>query len=125
MRMRMTLAGLTAAILATTSMTVASYVLVQSAEAAAQRNSRPTADQAMTAFFDKGYGWCDASVLSQYWQMDWSEAKVTAGEKILRGDQRYLDEALGEAYGRYQCSQAFNYEDSTTLAALWNGTAIS
>lgn len=116
--MRNVLAGLTAAFLMTSSMTAASVALVQ---AAAAKTAQPTEDQSLTAFFDAGYAWCDAKVLAQYWNTDPSSSKVWAGEKILRGDQNILDEALGAAYQRHRCNIAFDTGDGAQLAALWAG----
>lgn len=71
------------------------------------------------AFFDAGFSYCDAEVLSNYWQMDLGAAKVNAGEKILRGDKKVLRQAIKAAKKKFTCTVGFNYKDSGTIADLW------
>lgn len=116
--MRKVLTAVVAAFLTTTSMTAASVALVQTAAAKAQA-AKPTEDQALEAFFNSGYAWCDAKVLSQYWNTDPGSAKVWAGEKILRGDVAVLDEVLGISYTKFRCQVAFDFDDMQDVASLW------
>lgn len=69
-------------------------------------------------FYNSGFNNCDAELLAQYWQMDLGEAKVNAGEKILRGEKRYLRQAIRKAGRRFSCSESFN-RDADTIADLW------
>lgn len=108
--------GVMAAFLMTTSMTSASVTLVQ--VAAAQTTNE---DKAIEAFFNAGYAWCDAKVLSQLWNNDPITAKVWAGEKIQRGDQAVLDEVLGQAFAQFRCNVAFDMNDAEQLASVWGG----
>ena len=71
------------------------------------------------AFFGAGFGYCDAEVLSQYWEMDIDSAKANAGAKILRGEKRILRQAIKKANRRFSCSTGFNYNDSDSVADLW------
>ena len=107
------LARIAAAFLMTSSMTVAAVTLTQSAYAYSQA-------QQEAAFWKAGYAYCDAEKLGQYWGMSAYEAKLNAGNKILIGDQRYLDEALEYAVQRYTCPNGFNFDDSKDVAALWD-----
>ena len=107
-----------AAFLATSAMTGASLSLVQAAYAYSQ-------SQMEMAFWDAGYSYCDAEKLGQYWQMATYDAKLNAGLKILEGGQVYLDQALQIAMQSYGCPNGFNFDDSTSLAALWSAPGRS
>lgn len=106
--------GMAAAFLMTSSMTAAAVSLTQYAHAY-------TNQQLEDAFWKAGYSYCDAEKLGQYWGMATYDAKLNAGNKILEGGQRYLDEAIDYAIQRYTCPNGFNYDDATKLAALWQG----
>lgn len=71
------------------------------------------------AFFGAGFGYCDAEVLSQYWQMDIDAAKANAGAKILRGEKKFLRQAIRKANKSFSCSTGINYNDSDGVADLW------
>ncbi|BCW91064.1 hypothetical protein sos41_42420 [Alphaproteobacteria bacterium SO-S41] len=107
-----------AAFLMTSSMTVAAVSLTQSAYAFTQA-------QQEAAFWKAGYAYCDAEKLGQYWGMDTYSAKLNAGNKILIGDQRYLDEAIAVAIQSYTCPNGFNFDDSKDVAALWDSLGQS
>ncbi len=119
---RTLLAGLTAALLLTTSLTAVSLVASQSVLA------DDAADQAsVIAFFDAGYGVCDADVLASFWGVDFWDAKVGGGQKVQDGHSDLLSSVLSQAYGSHICNEtsSLDYNDSTTVAALWTQGAQS
>ena len=76
-------------------------------------------DAEVDAFFNAGFNYCQAEKLGQYWQMDTYAAKANAGAKIMRGETKYLRQAIRKAAKRYNCTVGFNYKDSDTLAEFW------
>lgn len=109
-------AGLAAALLSTTALTAVSAIAVRPALADDQD------DQAsVSAFFDYGYGVCDAEVLSKFWGVDFWRAKVLGGQKVQGGAQDVLSEMLSEAYRTHVCGQssALEYRDAADVATLW------
>lgn len=111
------LAGLAAALLLTSSLAAVSAIASRSAMA-----DEASDEQAVRAFFDYGYGVCDAEVLSAFWEADFWDTKVWAGYKVVNGDHDLLADNLAAAYGSYYCGQmgSLGYDDSMTLAALWS-----
>ena len=113
---RSLLARIAAAFLLTSSITAAA-IAVTMPVASAQN-----ADRALDAFFNSGFGYCDAEVLSKYWRTSIDRAKVDAGAKILRGDRRVLRDVIRIAKRQYRCSTGFNSYDARAVAALWTAT---
>jgi hypothetical protein len=72
------------------------------------------------AFFNAGFNYCQAEKLGMYWKMSTWDAKVNGGAKIMRGETKYLRQAIRKAAKRFNCSNTgFNYRDSETLAEFW------
>lgn len=110
------LAGLAAALLLSTSLTAVSLIASRAALA------DEAADAAsLAAFFQHGYGWCDADVLGKFWGIDFYQAKIRAGQKVERGEHSVLADMLSEAYGGNTCGQtsSLDYDDATAVATLW------
>ncbi len=111
-------AGLATALLSTTALTAISSVAVRPAYA-----DEASELASINAFFDFGYGVCDAEVLSKFWGIDFWEAKVIGGEKVQAGAHDVLSEVLSQAYGSHVCGEtsALDYHDAGDIAALWMG----
>jgi hypothetical protein len=106
------LAGFTAALLLTSSMTPMSRAVAQ--------YSNPHAAE-YNAYAGSKYGYCDAYVLARLWQFnDEVDAKVNIGRKLLANEGSLIDEALKDARKRWPtCPTGFNFEDAPRVAALW------
>jgi hypothetical protein len=76
-------------------------------------------DEEVDAFFNKGFNFCQAEKLGMYWGMSPYDAKANAGAKILRGDIKYLRQAIRKAAKRFDCTTGFNYKDSDSVAEFW------
>ena len=77
-------------------------------------------DEEIDAFFNAGFNDCEADKLRQYWQVGYREAKEMAGAKILRGDKKFLRQAIRKASRQFSCeSTGFNYKDSDAVAEFW------
>ena len=113
-------AGLAAALLLTSSLTAVSLVVSRAA-----LSDEASEQASVVAFFDKGYGVCDADVLSRFWGVPFWDAKVMGGEKVQAGLLRELSDVLSAAYGSHVCDEtsSLGYDDAPPLAALWTGTA--
>lgn len=113
-------AGLTAALLLTSSMTPVAVIASRAALA-----DQATEQASMRAFFDWGYGDCDAAALAQFWNVDLWSAKVSGGEMVQAGELALLSDKLSDAYANFTClqSSSLGYDDATTLAALWTTTS--
>ena len=109
-------AGLAAALLLTSSLTAVSVAVSRGALA-----DTAAENAAVDAFFQRGYGVCDADVLSRFWQIEFWDAKVRAGEMLQRGELRLLSDKLSYGYRDHSCgeSSSLGYEDAPALAALW------
>jgi hypothetical protein len=71
-------------------------------------------------FFNAGFNYCQAEKLGMYWNMSTWDAKANGGAKIMRGEERYLRQAIRKAAKRFNCSTTgFNYRDSDTIAEFW------
>jgi hypothetical protein len=113
-------AGLTAALLLTSSMTPVAVITSRAAladDAAGQAS--------VQAFYDWGYGDCDAAALAQFWGIDLWSAKIGGGEMVQAGELPLLSDKLSDAYANFTClqSSSLGYDDATTLAALWTKTS--
>jgi hypothetical protein len=71
-------------------------------------------------FFNSGFNYCQAEKLGMYWQMSTWDAKANGGAKIMRGEIKYLRQAIRKAAKRFNCSTTgFNYRDSDSVAEFW------
>lgn len=79
-------------------------------------------------FFESGYQYCDAHVLSLSWGQSIDEAKSHIGWKVTEGSREVLDEQLHQARVQaweandrcyYDAGDAFGYADANLLATLW------
>jgi hypothetical protein len=85
-------------------------------------------EQVVKAYFNGGYGYCDAQMLAAAWQTNPYGAKIRAGKMILGyaafpGRVSTKLSAARRAYsGRGVCSYSsdFSYEDAVALAGYWN-----
>jgi hypothetical protein len=83
--------------------------------------------EVLAAYFNAGYGYCDAQMLGAFWSISPADAKITAGKGLLgyQGYLRNIPSKLARARqqyaGRNVCSYAsdFSYEDAVALAAYW------
>ncbi|MCX7362064.1 MAG: hypothetical protein NTV97_09410 [Alphaproteobacteria bacterium] len=107
---RVWLAGLTAVLLLTSSITPVSVAVAQ---------GNPAQTREWKAFADSPYGFCDASVLSQLWKVNTDEAKIRLGRMIIARNYSTLDRTLGQAYTQFGCQQGFNFQDAPSVAELW------
>lgn len=103
-----------AALMLSTSLTVAAMALAPRAEAA----SDP-----LDTFFQSTYNYCDATLISQSWQIEITEAKATIGRKIQNGLVDALESSLAGARREgHACTWAdvpHSYEDAEKIAAAW------
>ena len=103
-----------AALMLSTSLTVAAMALAPRAEAA----SDP-----LDTFFQSTYNYCDATLISKSWQIEITEAKATIGRKIQDGMVDALESSLAGARGEgHACTWAdvpHSYEDAEKIAAAW------
>jgi hypothetical protein len=113
------LAGLTAAILLTTSLVPVNVAL-------AQRNRCEDGRCAeMKAFENSIYGYCDAVVLGKYWGVDTWEGKLRIGDQLIHHRDRFVNQELRGGFARYTCDVGFNYIDAPKIAELWTAVAPS
>ena len=81
----------------------------------------------LNAYFNAGYGYCDAQMLGEFWGLNPVQAKMLAGKGLLgyRGFARNIPSKLTAARrqyaGRGVCNynSDFSYEDAVALAAYW------
>ena len=111
---RCLLAGLTAAVLLTSSMVPVSVAVAQRYRC--EDGKCPEAK----AFDTSIYGFCDASVLAQHWQVDMWETKLRIGEQVLKRNDAFVKRELRSAFGRFGCNDVFNYSDAPKIAELWS-----
>jgi len=107
------LAGLTAAVLLTTSLVPVDVALAQRTRCADGKCAESK------AFDDSFYGFCDAVVLGKYWGVDSWEAKLRIGDQVIHKRERFINDELHGAFARFNCNQTFNYNDAQKVADLW------
>ncbi len=86
----------------------------------------------LNAYFNAGYGYCDAQMLGAFWSTTPESAKFLAGKGLLgyqdfpRNISSKLSVARQQNAGRGVCnySSDFSYEDAVALAAYWK-TSVS
>jgi hypothetical protein len=83
---------------------------------------------ALNAFWEGQYSYCDAKLLAAYWGQSVYEAKARAGEKLLLGARRVVEDYLSRARTQAQetgaatCTfyeEGYSYDDATLLAQYW------
>ena len=109
------LAGLTAALLLTSSLVPGSDAVAQTTRCS-DGNCRE-----YKAFEGSVYGFCDAVVLSKHWTVDTWETKLRIGEQILKKNTHFVNQELHDAFVRYNCNSesTFNFNDASQVAELW------
>ena len=112
------LAGLTTALLMSSSLT-APYLSV--AQAAPQN---PVDTPQWQAAVHSHYGYCDADVLRQHWRLSIDDAKIRLGELILAHEFQIIDDELGLSYSQHRCQQSFNLIDAPKVAELWAAASV-
>jgi len=96
----------------------------------AQLNQAPANSNAedLRAWGSSGLAFCDAKVLSKYWQVSVAESKVLVGRKIRSNNRPTLNAVLNRARSEAdrnaskRCEFAdtgFTYADATKLAKVW------
>jgi hypothetical protein len=94
--------------------------LAGSAVLAATGSVARASQEEVDAFFREGFNYCQAEKLGMYWQMSTWDAKANGGAKILRGEKKFLRQAIRKAARQFNCTTTgFNYRDSETLAEFW------
>lgn len=94
--------------------------LVGPAAIIASATSAGATQEEVETFFNAGFNYCQAEKLGMYWNMSTWDAKANGGAKILRGETKYLRQAIRKAAKRFNCSTTgFNYRDSEQLAEFW------
>ncbi len=91
----------------------------------AQANST---QEIFNAYFNAGYGYCDAQMLGAFWGTTPASAKLLAGKGLLgwqgfaRNIPSKLSAARREYTGRGICNYTsdFSYDDAAALATYWN-----
>jgi hypothetical protein len=81
----------------------------------------------LNAYFNAGYGFCDAQMLGAFWRTNPGSAKLLVGKGLLRypGFARNIPSKLAAARrqyaGRGVCNynSDFSYEDAVALATYW------
>jgi len=89
--------------------------------------SNQTAMDAMNAFWEGQYTYCDAKLLAAYWGQSVYEAKARAGEKLLRDERSVVEDFLSSARNQAPengttCSfneDGYTYDDAALLAQYW------
>lgn len=79
-------------------------------------------EQAVTAFHQSDYTYCDAKLVSAAWDINIDQAKAEIGVKILNGYAENLQQIFAAGRQETQCSFAdtqLSYEDAEKLAAAW------
>lgn len=102
-----------AALMLTTSLTVASAAFVQPAQAQANYTN---------AFFQSGHTYCDAKLVAAVWGVSADQGKAIIGRKIVNGIGDDVQRVLTEARQSYACDfndTPHSYEDAVILARLW------
>jgi hypothetical protein len=113
------LAGLTAAVLLTTSLVPVNVALAQRTRCSDGKCAESQ------AFDNSSYGYCDAVVLGKYWGVDSWEAKLRIGDQVIHKRERFINTELHDAFGRHNCNESFNYTDAPKVAELWTAGAPS
>lgn len=95
----------------------------------------PKADDSAAAqrFFDAGWRYCDAVMLSGIWGGDAWEAKVKAGRMLPASGRKSVEDAVGSARaaaaeGRGRAcafhETGYTYDDAAAIAKAWGGSVM-
>jgi hypothetical protein len=106
-------AAFTRALFVCTSLTLATLVTPLPAQAS---------EEDVTAFFSKGYTYCDAKLLANFWGIDVFQAKETGGAKIRLKNEKTLKSVLKKARKQSACNfedTQVSFEDAEKLAGFW------
>lgn len=79
--------------------------------------------QALRAYSNSGYGYCDAKKVAAVWNRNIGQAKVIIGRKIVAGLRNLVNQDIASTAGRVNCSfqeSGFDYNDAVRLSQLWN-----
>ena len=120
------------------ALVLASPLAFSAAATAQETSTAPSAivrvaqndQEGMKAFFDFGYDYYDARVVSKFWGMDLVETKALMGQKLLWGGQSkaYLYQVLLDARVKALASadelnlyrdSGYGYDDAEKLAKVW------
>jgi hypothetical protein len=113
------LAGLTAAVLLTSSLVPVNVALAQR-----DRCSDGNCPE-YKAFESSFYGFCDAVVLGKYWGVDSWETKLRIGDQVMHKRNSFLNQELHGAFARYNCNDVSRLNDASTIAELWTADSSS
>lgn len=119
---------------AISKVTLTGLVLLSGMNVVSQSASAYSTREALDAYFNEGHGYCDAQMLSKYWNASGpGEAKTIAGAKILsfasQGDYSGVNPILANARQQYagqgicSFSSDFSYKDAVAVAEYW-GTSV-
>jgi len=101
-----------AALMLSTSLTVAAIAISPRAEAADN----------FEVYANSGLTYCDAKLYGAFWKLDIDRAKAQIGEKIQRGMRDAVDQHVAEGRALASCDWAdvpHSYEDAERIATAW------
>lgn len=113
------LAGVTAAVLLTTSLVPVDVALAQR-DRCADGNCPE-----YKAYESSFYGFCDAVVLGKYWGVDSWETKLRIGDQVMKKRNNFINGELRGAFARYNCNDVSRLNDASTIAELWSAGSQS
>ena len=113
------LAGITAAVLLTTSLVPVNVALAQRDRCADGKCPE------YKAFEGSIYGFCDAVVLGKYWGIDSWETKLRIGDQVMKKRARFINQELHDAFARQNCNDVSSLNDASTIAELWTAGSLS
>jgi hypothetical protein len=113
------LAGITAAVLLTTSLVPVDVALAQRTRCEDGKCAE------YKAFEQSNYGFCDAVVLGKHWGIDSWETKLRIGDQVLKKRARFINAELHAAFFRFNCDDVSRLNDASTVAELWTAGAPS
>jgi hypothetical protein len=102
-----------AALMLSTSLTVAAFALAPSAQAA---------EGGFAGFSNSGLTYCDAKLYAAQWKVDIDKAKAQIGDKIADGMRDAVDAHIALGRALTSCDWAdvpHSYEDAETIAKAW------
>lgn len=98
---------------------VSNLPLLAADEARAQRISQ---QQALQAYDNFRYGYCDAKKVAAVWNRSIFNSKVIIGEKVVAGAANLINQDIANTNGRVFCSWEetdLSYNDAVRLANIW------
>ena len=113
------LAGVTAAVLLTSSLVPVDVALAQRTRCADGKCAE------YKSFESSNYGFCDAVVLGKYWGVDSWETKLRIGDQVLHKRDRFINQELHNAFARYNCNDVSRLNDASDIAQLWTAGSAS